>query len=37
MIDPLPEMEENSFKAEKDKKMLETSKELYEYFNSGKK
>jgi hemoglobin-like flavoprotein len=37
MIYPLPETEENSVQAEKYKKMLETSKELYEYFNSGKK
>lgn len=37
MIYPLVDTEENKEQAEKYRKMLETSKELYEYYNSDKK
>lgn len=37
MIYPLPETEENTVKSQKYQKMLDTSKELYEYYNSAKK
>ena len=37
MIYPLPETDENTIKSEKYRKMLDTSKVIYEYYNSAKK